>query len=527
VLQEWAKQVSNNHASQKMFVAAAAAGTSPQDSNNKLKVVYTVLTDCHDFHYTKEALEKAFQTVPQLAALVDPYPSHDRPYMTSADLLRCDDRLTYLAIVKGKCHRNIYSDNSSDKSNDDDDNKDDDDDDDDGNQLDDYNAGPLFLWNRHGRQERCSKTGPDRDLLLTRDMLEYLDTFHDFKVTSMTACFFYKKCAIFNDVFCNLIQQRATLKARHDEYLKWDATATTLSSPYAIQATFLKNIINRACGYFGVNHRRDATKTTCHLVPNKMTAPFHPACVEVNAAGHVGNTPYFVFFKHAANKALFPFLQKHGQQQPQRKTSNAALPLFVGIIEYGKLRLSQMLSFLEAHISSANMRHLYSHVDNLVLALATDTIQEAVEPSKLHSFNALKHLYFGGGRNSSNNTAAAAATAAPGTFKQEWSVGAEENWKFVTPMCQNWATLGNSSTSRRLKGGLNVSSPSSSATSSSSAADSSSSSSNSSSNVSTLESYQASCNLLDKLCVKVRRERRVNKIANRNTEIQTFVYNKL
>ncbi|MFY8213643.1 MAG: hypothetical protein ACOVKJ_04225, partial [Flavobacterium sp.] len=64
-------------------------------------------------------------------------------------------------------------------------------------------------------------------------------------------------------------------------------------------------------------------------------------------------------------------------------------------------------------------------------------------------------------------------------------------------------------------------------TSSSSAADSSSSSSSSSSNVSTLESYQASCNLLDKLCVKVRRERRVNKIANRNTAIQTFVYNKL
>jgi hypothetical protein len=322
-------------------------------------------------------------------------------------------------------------------------------------------------------------------------------------------------------VFCNLIQQRATLKARHDEYLKWDATATTSSSPYAIQATFLKNIINRACGYFGVNHRRDATKATCHLVPNKMTAPFHPACVEVNAAGHVGNTPYFVFFKHAANKALFPSLPKHGQQQPQRKTSNAALPLFVGIIEYGKLRLSQMLSFLEAHISPANMRHLYSHVDNLVLALATDTIQEAVEPSKLHSFNALKHLYFGGGGNSSssNNPAAAVAAAAPGMFKQEWSVGAEENWKFVTPMCQNWATLGNSSTSRRLKGGLNVLSPSSSS--------STANSSSSSSNVSTLESYQASCNLLDKLCVKVRRERRVNKIANRNTAIQTFVYNKL
>lgn len=394
---------------------------------------YTVITDCHHPEFEKKHLLQRFRLLTELVDLVDPYPTSR--YMTVRDLDTCDPRLAFVAIVKGQCGGNSGTSGFG-------------------------NAKPLFLFSKEERQERYSETGPDQDLLLTRDMYDYLRRAHGFTVSTMTACFFYRKCTSLNGVFRELVDRRASHKA----------------ASRAMQAAFLKHVVNRACGYFGLNQRKNATRTTCTLVTGLQNA--HPAMVKVQEAGCVAGTEYFTLIRHTKNQALLASNDK-------RAAGAAALPLFICIVEMGKLRLAQMLHFIESHVSPSRCRYLYSNVDNYLYCLAGPTLDATVDPDKRESFERQRADYF---------------SDAPGACKLEWTVGPEEKWKFITPMMHNWSLVGESSHNDRHKMSCLV-------------------------GLSALESYETSVKMFEKTTFDVRQVRRVNKLAGMDTKIINFVFN--
>lgn len=395
-------------------------------------VTYRRVVDCHEPEFFKSALLKKFHSNAKLAPLVEPYPT--KPTLCVEDLDLCNKNLTFVAIVKGKCNSVCGK--------------------------------PLFVWSAEtGRQTRLTETGPDQDFLLTRDTYECLKQApHNFTVTSMTACFFYRKCDTLNRVFENMVVQRAKHKA-------------AVLDAGLVRAAFLKHVINRACGFFGWNQRKNNSKTNCTLV-TKLPG-IHPALVQIDFAGEIENTFYYTAIRQSF---------KQSRVGTKRSAANAALPLFVSILEMGKLRLLQVLTFLEMHISPTKWRHLYTNVDNLILAIAAPSLIETIDdPDKRRAFEQESPLYF--------------AVDQPGCVKLEWSVGPEDEWKFVSPLVQNWTVL------------------------TASATDSGRHKNTCFNKVSTLKSYETSCKLLAKTKCQVEQVRRVNKLAGLETKVTTFTFN--
>jgi hypothetical protein len=246
----------------------------------------------------------------------------------------------------------------------------------------DREFGPIFLAD--AEPERHTTTGGK--ILLTSDYYLYLKNNFGFKVTSIEWIIYYKVCEDLPKVFKRFVTMRKQVES---------------GSP---KDAFLKTIVNYACGYFGLNSDKQAKMTA--RIAYKLPKRFNIFKDDVTPLDSFGSSTLMLVKSYRVRKKA-----KHLCSTP--------LILFVQIIEFGKQKLNRAVQCLQQYVRPTAMHILYSNVDNLILALSTDTIEEALLNPESHlEFYRIWRHYAGQG---------------PGLLKQEWCHTSNEMWRFISP----------------------------------------------------------------------------------------------
>ena len=295
-------------------------------------------------------------------------------------------------------------------------------------------------------------TSTQEELMLTKDFVDWLIQHFNFQITVVHKVYFYKRCHILNSVFKELTDLRLTPGIL----------------PSAKQ--LLKNVINFSAGYFGLNANKK-TYARHSLVAN-ISKKYDIFCHELQPIGSTEKHDFFIKTFHSKKRVNFVM-------------NKSPLPIFITILEYGKLRMSQILCFFDSFLHPSKYRHLYSNVDNIVMALATPTLDDAVLELLKPEFEKEKTNFF------KPNTA--------GHLKLEYTIPRDQEWKFVTAMPMNYVILAKQSSVQK-NCALN--------------------------NLTNEYAYQCSLMMLTKQRLAVQQNRRVNKIVNIDTKTVTLIFNK-
>ena len=310
------------------------------------------------------------------------------------------------------------------------------------------NLKPIFYKEKENDWQRLDET--EADIMVTKDTLNYLTREFNFQIKSISSIFFYKKSNTFNFIFQNLIQQRAAP----------DITAC--------RKQLLKKVVNYSTGFFGFNQNKPGQST--HKIVSKLNKRYDIFRNKLTILDQIENKDYMVKTTYKIpSRALKPCL--------------SPLPIYCFIVEYGKMKMSQILTFFDHFLDESSYRHLYSNVDNLIFALATDNIDQAVKPRFQDWYEIEKSFIF--------------SDHEPGHLKQEFYFGKETKWKFVSPRMQSFSIIAENLPSIH-KSSLFK-------------------------HVSSLESYNYSLRLLNREPITLDQPRRVNKIVNTKMHQQTFV----
>jgi hypothetical protein len=323
--------------------------------------------------------------------------------------------------------------------------------------------GPLIVY--HPRPDKYTKHSLSNfgSIVLTRDYYEWLKkTFDTVLLLDLEWALFYKTEPIFNQIYNDLIQLRS-------------------SSKDVVLASFYKRMTNLSCGFFGT-HTSQTNKTTYRLVdrpPSRYQYFRHH--FDVNYTADVGKASYILLETHTWPKG-----------STHRKVSNSAVVMFLCIIEFGKLRLMQVLNFLQRHIQPSQFRLLYSNIDNLVFALGNaNTLVEAIHPSRTVSFNAERNQFL-----------AEEGVKTPGKVELEWIRNENCGWKFITLRTQHYCLIvsqshENNGPLHKTSGWTHLSSP---------------------------KAYELAKNILAGRQIKLVQTRRINKKCNMDTHQVEFTY---
>ena len=455
------------------FNASFPAG-GPADENSaaaqKKRAHYGVIYDCHTPEFTTRELERDFREEPSLRALVEGYRVTDRCGNGELDLEKFErlvsdpgdssftfigkatvsitpaDPATKAAAAKpvvvsntaaaAETNPNDYREAAAvdDKDKDDED-EGGDDDDSDGS----YSVGPLIVYDAAseppppsvgigggggGRGEKNEEEEEEEDdllwttdrrskrtiyqrlawngtVVLTRDYyLWLLRTFGPdrFRIHHVDFVLFYKTEPVLNGVYSRLVDLRATTS---DPVLK----------------TFIKRLQNLSAGYFGTRSSQLNTRTTYRLVNGlPKNYAFYRHWADTRFSVDLRESSFFLL-----ETKPWPRLNK------RRAPSKNAVPLFLAIVEYGKLRLLEILHFLREHLVPGSFRLAYSNVDNLILALSTPTLEEAVAEDRRASFSENYGSFF-----------SAPSQKIPGRAELKWTVSGEDPWNFITLRTQHY-----------------------------------------------------------------------------------------
>ena len=343
------------------------------------------------------------------------------PEITIDHVLNCPQDLTFIAILNGHVQKNAE-------------------------------LQPLFILNEKQRWDRASQT--DKPILLTKDYYQFLAQHFDFQITSIECIFFYKICPVLNNIFQNLVHQRTNV----------DITPN--------KKQLLKNIVNYSAGFFGFNQNKQSSQM--HRIVTQATKHYDPTKHSFNVIGSVENDCYLIKTTYKYRDPL----------RTKQKACQSAFPLYVSIVEFGKLRMSQILTFFDAYLMPCNYRHLYTNIDNVIIAISTPTIDAAVKPHLKNQYEIEKAKYL--------------HPTLPGHLKIEFEFSQDKDWKFVSPMMQNHAIITND---------INLTAQKNSHVR----------------YVSSIQAYNYSCKLLDSISISIPQTRRVNKLINTKVQQQTFV----
>ena len=362
-------------------------------SGRKLPASYHVVNDCH---HPELSLRKLFgmSDLAQLRRAYETLPSK-RKLSFPADLLAADPELTYLLIGRGRIPEERREDGM-----------------------------PLLVWKT---EESAGGTGvrhsqdfgfdlEDRDYLFTRDTLEHLVGIRGFQFTSVSACCFYKKCRVLPEVFSGLVAERQESAAAGNGTL----------------ANFLKCAVNFSTGMFGLKNVADGGSGSGGPSRTRLTSKItwdYTRClesVEVKAAGSVAGKSFYVARRLAPRKRI----AAPGGGSPaarvakRRKATDAAIPIYASVVEFGKLRLLECLEFLFDTVRRGAVRVLYSQVDNLVLALSADDLEGVVYEARRAYFDFARDAFFGD---------------SPGKLDEKWKVSTASplasgaaSWQFAS-----------------------------------------------------------------------------------------------
>jgi hypothetical protein len=389
------------------------------NERGKIKASYHVISECHSDNYKLKTLKSQFFSNPVLANIIKGYPTAKT--LSKDDVLFSSSDQTFLIILQGF----IPQSNSCNL--------------------------PLMIKNDDQIWSRSSKTD-QTPILLSKDYLCWLTTHFNFQVTKIHSVFFYKRCAVLNDIFSQL-----TL-------LRMDANVA------GSVKQLVKNVINFSAGYFGLNQKKNAKKT-CRLVSTLSGSNW----LQKNVVQYLGtflHTNYWIVSNFRKTKKPC-------------NMSIAPIPIFVFIVEFGKKRLAEILCFFDKYLLPTKYRHLYSNVDNVLFALSTSSIDEAVNPQLKEKYHQDKQKFFD--------------SSLAGHLKFELTFSPDQEWKFVSAMVMNYCIKTKDSDQTTYKCPYN--------------------------NITGEQVFENSLLLLKKTKFEIVQERRVNKIANKDVKTITFQYN--
>ena len=313
---------------------------------------------------------------------------------------------------------------------------------------------PIFMQNENGIWLRKSSTD-GKPIITTQDYLNWMVTKFGFKVTKYHNVFFYKKSNILNQIYTQLLEERNV----------------PLITPGRKQ--LIKNLVNFSAGYYGLNSQNQVNQT--HTLVAGLNKHFNIFKHFIQDIETIDYTNYCV-----------KTFQKPYNPNHKRKICQTGLPLFINIVEFGKMRLAQVLCHFDTCLDPESYRHLYSNVDNIVCVLSTENIEQAVKPDFNQTFLDEKINYF--------------VPNKAGHLKEEYKITRMHNWKFVSPRSHHYSIITNNENvhvhkNSSLKG------------------------------LSSVQSYNTNCALLAKQKISVEQERRVNKILGMETKKQIFTFN--
>lgn len=340
---------------------------------------YTVVTDCCHDEYRPEKLARDFQQIPQLYALISGLDSLRGDGKICLDAIDYSE-MTFLAIVTGTCCQ--------------------------GGVNQDVDWGPIF---QSKQQQQESQTGNNVTtwtggrILVTADYYRYLKDNFNFVVTDVEWVTYYKRCHDIPRVFENLLNMR-----QH------------FSNGQKSKANIIKGIINKAAGYFGLNFTKSCRTLTRITVKVPQNFNFYRHTITPLVPDYKGIS--FIMVKTMYTPSKNPYM------------CPGPLPLFVSIVEYGKLRLNQAIQCLQSKLRPASFRILYSNVDNLVVAFSSNSPYECFKDSSALLLDAAFEWskFFSHHEND---------VTPPGMLKIAWNLPASTKWKFATPFHMFYAVI--------------------------------------------------------------------------------------
>ena len=403
---------------------------------------YLVVSECHSPGYSSRELDRAFAEGQPLHYLVAPYERLPPKRLEVCDLDRLPEDLTYLVICQGSVAE------AGEKS----------------------VQPPLMVWNNGPdsadgpRRQAFSVSTEGRSVLLSRRHYEYLRRERGFRATSVAAVLFYRTDPVMPRVFAALTKDRYN----------------AVHSPS--QVNLIKCLINYACGYFGYN---SAKKVGSQGRPKWLVSGFgknvrQQLTHQYSWAGDFDDRSFYVRAKMTGAVGSSTAAASRAS-----KPCNAALPIFLTVIDLGKLRLCESLSFIQRVTRPGAVKLLYTHVDNLILALGEGRLEDAVCPSRRVYYESHRGDYF---------QLAEQSQALPGQLKLEFELSTS-TWKFASPFPCYYALVdaGANSDDRSKTLSLN--------------------------RLSHADAYLCALKLLDQTGVTVEQERRVDKLSNSRTAV--------
>jgi len=389
-------------------------------------VTYEVFTDCHHQEYSPSILKNTFHVVPELRALRQSCPKSKNLTQDQLLVWLCSNRqkadYTYLAWVRGAVC---------------------------GSKKDVLT--PLVLP-PIGKLQTSFSLGPstgDAPVLLTRNYLEFLIDKCNFQVSSIDAILFFGTDTEANELFETLV------------------TARTEVQNLAV-ADLLKKITNYSVGFYGRTDNRPKPKyTLTNKMPRTSKARIHRIASSFGARD-VRDGPLLFVYKMTRNRNC-------------AFACGSYLPFHVTVIENGKLRLVEFLTFLQDHLYAGSFALLYSNIDSLHLAFGDSDFSKLVPPDKRLIFSQKLATFVSDSK-------------VAGKFMLDWTV--DEKFLYVTAMTKNYAIL-SSGVDKSKWCGVN--------------------------NILPMECYLKSCELLEG-GTWVTQERRKNKMQDINTEIVNMFF---
>jgi hypothetical protein len=200
------------------------------------------------------------------------------------------------------------------------------------------------------------------------------------------------------------------------------------------------------------------------------------------------------------------------------KPCNVALPLYISVVEFGKQRLLECLTFLFAAARPGALKLCYSQIDCAILAIAGSTLDAAIDPANRSSFEREKKHFF-------------TTRGTPGCLKEEWLVSTLDfpgGWKFASPYMCCYALVpatrneeeeeddrpGDGLPARKKIKSEAAAPAAAAAEAAAAAAASGHAKASSFNNLSTAGTYRLACNALDRVNMQIEQERRTNKMLN-------------
>ena len=325
-------------------------------------VSYIVKTDCHHPDYHPLDLKLSFSEIPVLKELVAGYMSSQE--ITTSQVLNCSEKLTYIAVVEGLVPAGTSK--------------------------------PIFFRTEVGNKKRWNRESAtdETPIVITRDYLDYLTKEHLFQVTKIHSVYFYRKCEILGKIYKELLQARAEAKSPGEILL-------------------IKNVVNFCTGFFGFNPEKRAGPASYRLLQGNPSKGFNGSLNFLKVAGKYKGTKYWLQERFRAPKGIV-------------RRQCATLGIYIGIVEFGKMRMAQIFSYLEKYLRPTSFRHLYSNTDNLIAVIGTKYLPDSVPAHLRDEFLAKVNDFF---------------LDLPGHFKREWTVDQENEWKFASAIPMNWALI--------------------------------------------------------------------------------------